>query len=97
MTLPRLYENVILQSHAEIRYIDGRPEGYGGGSPFAMGLNTLVSRNFTDYTRTLRFVGEWREHDVDEYKQGRVPDNSMMLQIAVRAVLDKAKNLEAFA
>lgn len=96
MTLPRLYEDVILRSHSEIRYIDGRPEGYGGGSPFAMGLNTLVSRNFTDYTRTLRLVGEWREHDVDEYKQGRVPDNSMMLQIAVRAVLDKAKSLEAF-
>lgn len=97
MTIPRLYEQVTLRSHAEIRYIDGRPEGYGGGSPFAMGLNTLVSRNFTDYVKTLRIVGDWREHDVEDYKQGRVPDNSMVLQIAVRAALDKMKSLESFA
>ncbi|KAF3010063.1 hypothetical protein E8E13_011565 [Curvularia kusanoi] len=97
MTLPRLYEHVTLRSHAEIRYIDGRPEGFGGGSPFSSGLNTLVSRNFTDYVQLFRVVGEWREHDVDDYKQGRVPDNSMVLQIALRAALDKMKNLRSFA
>jgi hypothetical protein len=41
-------------------------------------------------------VGDWREHDVDDYTKGRVPDNSMMLQIALRAALDKMKNLKAF-
>jgi hypothetical protein len=97
MTLPRLYEQVTLRSHAEIRYIDGRPEGFGGGSPFSSGLHTLVSRNFTDYVQLFRVTGEWREHDVDDYKQGRVPDNSMVLQIAMRAALDKMRNLEAFA
>lgn len=97
MTLPRLYEQVTLRSHAEIRYIDGRPEGFGGGSPFSSGLNTLVSRNFTDYVQHFRVTGEWREHDVDDYKHGRVPDNSMVLQIAMRAALDKMKNLRAFA
>jgi hypothetical protein len=97
MTLPRLYEEVTLRSYSEIRYVEGRPEGYGGGSPFAMGLNTLVSRNFTDYVQAFRVVGEWREHDVDDYKQGRVPDNSVLLQIAMRAALDKMKNLRAFA
>jgi len=98
MTLPRLYEEVTLRSHSEIRYRnDGRPEGYGGGSPFAMGLNTLVSRTFTDYVQMFRVVGDWKEHDVDDYKQGRVPDNSMVLQIALRAALDKMKNLKAFA
>jgi hypothetical protein len=97
MTLPRLYEEVTLRSYSEIRYIDGRPTGYGGGSPFAMGLNTLVSRTFTDYVHTFRVIGDWRELDVDDYKQGRVPDNSMMLQIAMRAALDKMKNLRAFA
>jgi hypothetical protein len=99
MTLPRLYEHVTLHSYAEIRYNceDGRPQGYGNGSPFAMGLNTLVSRTFTDYVQSFRVVGEWREHDDDDYKQGRVPDNSMVLQIAMRAALDKMKNLEAFA
>lgn len=98
MTLPRLYQDVTLRSYAEIRYTEhGRPEGYGGGSPFAMGLNTLVSRTFTDYVQSFRLVGEWREHDEDDYKQGRVPDNSMVLQIAMRAALDKMKNLKAFA
>ncbi|KAF1833404.1 hypothetical protein BDW02DRAFT_570073 [Decorospora gaudefroyi] len=97
MTLPRLYEEVTLHSYAEIRYVDGRPEGYGNGSPFAMGLNTLVSRNFGDYVQKLRVIGDWREQDVDDYKQGRVPDNSMILQIVMRAALDKMKNLTAFA
>lgn len=98
MTLPRLYQNVTLRSYAEIRYNEhGQPEGYGGGSPFAMGLNTLVARTFTDYVQSFRIVGDWREHDEDDYKQGRVPDNSMVLQIAMRAALDKMKNLQAFA
>ncbi|KAH7402939.1 hypothetical protein BKA66DRAFT_404599 [Pyrenochaeta sp. MPI-SDFR-AT-0127] len=97
MTLPRLYEQVTLRSHSEIRYIEGRPEGYGSGSPFAMGLNTLVSRTFSDYVQAFRVIGDWREHDVDDYKQGRVPDNSMVLQIVIRAALDKMKSLRSFA
>lgn len=97
MTLPRLYEHVTLRSYSEIRYVDGRPEGYGNGSPFAMGLNTLVSRNYTDYVQMFRVVGEWREHDVDDYSKGRVPDNSMILQVAMRAALDKMKNIKSFA
>jgi hypothetical protein len=97
MALPRLYEEVTLRSYADIRYVNGRPEGYGNGSPFAMGLNTLVSRTLTDYVQSFRLVGEWREHDVEDYSKGRVPDNSMMLQVALRAALDKMKNLKAFA
>jgi hypothetical protein len=97
MTLPRLYEEVTLRSYSEIRYVEGRPEGYGNGSPFAMGLNTLVSRNFNEYIQKFRVIGDWREHDVDDYKQGRVPDNSMILQVVMRAALDRMKNLNAFA
>lgn len=97
MTLPRLYEQVTLTSHATIRYVNGRPTGYGSGSPFAMGLNTLISRSFTDYVHTFRVIGEWREHDVDDYSKGRVPDNTMVLQVAMRAAMDKMKNLKAFA
>jgi hypothetical protein len=97
MCLPRLYEKVDLRAHSEIRYIEGRPSGYGSGSPFAMGINTLVSRTFSNYVRQFRVTGEWREHDMEQYKEGRVPDNIMVLQIALRAALDKMKNLEAFA
>jgi hypothetical protein len=98
MTLPRLYENVTLRSYSEVRYRgDGRPEGFGNGSPFAMALNTLVSRPFAEYVQSFRVVGDWREHDVEDYGKGRVPDNSMMLMIAMRAALDRMKNLKAFA
>ncbi|KAH8724142.1 hypothetical protein GQ44DRAFT_290204 [Phaeosphaeriaceae sp. PMI808] len=98
MTLPRLYEHVTLHAYPEIRYTDqGRPEGYGSGSPFAMGLNTLVTRTFTNYVHTFRVVGDWRVEGEDDYKHGRVPDNSMLLQIVMRAVLDKMKNLRSFA
>jgi hypothetical protein len=96
MALPQLYENVTLRSHAEMRFNQGRPEGYGSGSPFTMGLNTLVSRTFTNYIQRFRLAGEWHEKD-DDYLQGRVPDSSMVLQIAIRAALDKMKNLQAFA
>lgn len=97
MTLPRLYEHVTLHSYSEIRYVEGRPEGYGGGSPFAMGLNTLVSRNFAEYVQSFKLIGDWREHDIDDYKQGRVQDNSMVLQVVIRAVLEKMKSLRAFS
>ncbi|KAF2710065.1 hypothetical protein K504DRAFT_466495 [Pleomassaria siparia CBS 279.74] len=97
MALPRLYEEVTLRSYADLRYVNGKPEGFGNGSPFAMGLNTLVSKTYTDYTRKFRLVGETREHDTDDYSKGRVPDNSMMLQVAARAAIDKMKNLTAFA
>ncbi|OCL12774.1 hypothetical protein AOQ84DRAFT_333724 [Glonium stellatum] len=96
MTLPKLYENVTLHAYAELRYTNGRPEGYGSGSPFAMGLNALVSRNFTNYVQKFRLIGEWRESDIDDYAKGRVPDNSMMLNIAIRAALDKMEHLKSF-
>lgn len=97
MTLPRLYEHVTLHSYAEMRYVDGRPEGFGSGSPFAMGLNTLVTRTVAEYVQGFRVVGDWREHDVEEYSKGRVPDNAMLLQIAMRAAIDRMKNLRTFA
>lgn len=96
MTLPKLYENVTLHAYAELRYTNGRPEGYGSGSPFSMGLNALVSRNVANYIQRFGLVGEWRESDIDEYSKGRVPDNSMMLNIAIRAALDRMENLKYF-
>jgi hypothetical protein len=96
MTLPKLYENVTLHAYTELRYTNGRPEGYGSGSPFSMGLNALVSRNVANYVQRFGLVGEWRESDIDDYSKGRVPDNSMMLNIAIRAALDRMENLKSF-
>ncbi|EUC34671.1 hypothetical protein COCCADRAFT_3982 [Bipolaris zeicola 26-R-13] len=97
MTMPRLYEHVTLRAYSEIRYVDGRPEGYGSGSPFAMGLNTLVSRNFNNYIRKFRVLGNWREQDTEDYRHGRVPDSSMVLQVAMRAAIDRMTSLDSFA
>ncbi|KAF2103089.1 hypothetical protein NA57DRAFT_33159 [Rhizodiscina lignyota] len=97
MALPRLYESVTLKSYPELRYIDGQVEGYGGGSPFSMGLNGLVTRNVAAYVRKWSVQGEWRERDVEEFSKGRIPDNSMMLNIAIRAAMDRMAILESFS
>lgn len=96
MTLPQLYTDVTLRSYDSIRYSPehGRVEGSGMGSPFVMGLNGLVLRNVSGYVRQLRFVGEWREHDLEEFsKRGRVPDSSIMLNTLVRVVVERSANL----
>lgn len=96
MTLPKLWESVTLRSYAELRYVDGRPEGFGGGSPYATGLASLVAGNNSAYVKSLRLTGEYRECDVDEYSKGRVPNNAMMMNIALRAAIDRLSRLETF-
>lgn len=61
-----------------------------------MALHSLVSRNVASYVKTFRLVGEWREMDVEEFSKGRVPDNTMMLNIAIKAALDKMDKLQSF-
>ncbi|KAF2397915.1 hypothetical protein EJ06DRAFT_532902 [Trichodelitschia bisporula] len=97
MTLPRLYERVTLRSYTEMRYRDGRPEGFGGGSPFAAALDGLASRGYAGYVKRLRLCGEWKEVDVEDFRRGRVPDNTMMLNIVVKAAVEKMVNLRAFS
>ena len=99
MCLPQLYSNMTLYSYDTIRYKgdDGRPEGCGSASPFSMGLNALVTRNVSQLVRRLALQGCWKEHDLKEFSQvGRVPDDAMMLNIAVRAAVDRCAGLESF-
>lgn len=64
------------------------------GSPFVMGLNGLVLRNVAAYVKKLSIVGEWREHDLEEFsKKGRVPDPSIMLNMLVRIALERSAAL----
>ncbi|KAL9095371.1 MAG: hypothetical protein Q9165_002242 [Trypethelium subeluteriae] len=97
MTIPRLYENVNLRSYDHIRYVDGRPEGFGSGSPFAMALNGLVTRSVTDYIKHFRLWGDWREADLQHLAKGRIPDSSLLLNVVVRAAIDKMPMLESFS
>lgn len=99
MCLPQLYSRVSLHSYDHIRFIraDKRPEGWGGASPFSMGLNALVTRNVACYVKTFKVWGKWKDIDLEECsKVGRVPDASMMLNLLVRTAIDKMPVLESF-
>ncbi|KAI9840884.1 MAG: hypothetical protein M1838_003860, partial [Thelocarpon superellum] len=98
MTLPQLHERVTLRSYAEIRYAEDEPEGCGGASPFCMALNGLVTRNVAGLVRSLTLWGDWGPHGLeDAAKVGRIPDCDMMLNITVRAAIDKMEMLESFS
>ncbi|KAL2001541.1 hypothetical protein VTN02DRAFT_1639 [Thermoascus thermophilus] len=98
MTLPQLYKNLTLTSYDRIRYRDEQPVGWGSASPFSMGLNAVITRPHAALVRSMTLRGEWREHDLEEHARvGRVPDSSMMLNIAVRAAVDRMRGLESFS
>lgn len=98
LTLPRLYEAVYLRAHSSIRYINDRPEGFGGGSPFSMALDGLISspNNVAQYVKDLRLSGEWKETDTEDFSRGRVPDNTMMLNVVVKAAILRSESLQHF-
>ncbi|KAK2767035.1 hypothetical protein FQN54_006353 [Arachnomyces sp. PD_36] len=99
MTLPQLYKAVTLTSYEKIRYgRDDRPEGCGSASPFSMGLSALVTRNVAGLIQSLTLKGDWKEEGLQEHAMvGRVPDSSMMLNIAVRAAVDRTNGLQSFS
>jgi hypothetical protein len=97
MALPPLYKEVVLSSYDKIRFRNNRPEGWGSASPFSMGLSALATRTHATLVGSLTLRGEWKEPDFEEHARvGRVPDSSMMLNIAVRAAVDRLTGLESF-
>lgn len=96
MTLPQLYEKVTLHNYAELRYIDGKPEGFGSGSPFTMALSGLATSNSATLVQDFRIAGSWPEPRMEEYSMGKVPDSTMLLGIALRAAVDKMTHLKRF-
>lgn len=70
----------------------------GSASPFSMGLNAVITRPYASLVRSLTLRGDWREIELEEHARvGRVPDSSMMLNIAVRAAIDRMPELERFS
>ncbi|CDM30994.1 hypothetical protein DTO013E5_363 [Penicillium roqueforti] len=97
MALPQLYRSLTLTSYDKIRYRDEQPEGIGSASPFTMGLNAIITRSYATLVRSMTLRGEWKEYELEEHAQvGRVPDASMLLNIAARAAIDRMTNLESF-
>lgn len=98
MALPQLYRSLTLTSYDKIRYRGEQPEGIGSASPFTMGLSAVITRPYATLVRSITLRGDWKETDIEEYAQvGRVPDSSMLLNIAVRAAVDRMTNLESFS
>ncbi|CAI7593393.1 unnamed protein product [Penicillium glandicola] len=97
MALPQLYRSLTLTSYDKIRYRGEQPEGIGSASPFTMGLNAIITRSYATLVRSITLRGEWKEHELEEHARvGRVPDASMLLNIAARAAVDRMTNLESF-
>lgn len=46
--------------------------------------------------KSLKLCGAWKEMDTDDFGRGRVPDNTMVLNIALKAAIIKAANLKEF-
>lgn len=67
MTLPQLYSSVSLHSYPDVRYINGRPEGFGSGSPFIMALNGLVTKSHAAIVQHIRFWGQWNEIGAEDF------------------------------
>ncbi|KAJ5489096.1 hypothetical protein N7539_003986 [Penicillium diatomitis] len=98
MALPQLYRSLTLTSYDKIRYRGELPEGSGSASPFTMGLNAVITRPYATLVQSICLRGEWKESDIEEYAQvGRVPDSSMLLNVAVRAAVDRMQSLESFS
>lgn len=97
MTLPQLYQHVALHSYPEIKYVNGRPEGFGSGSPFMMALNGLATKSYAGVVEDFRLWGDWKEMGVEDFTKGRVPDNSMMLNMLLRVCVDKMAKLQSFS
>ena len=99
MCLPNLYARVALKSYDRIRYSPdtARPEGCGGASPFAMGLNALATRPVARYVREFEVAGTYKEIGSEDHARvGRVPDGAMMLNLLVRTAIDRMPDLETF-
>ena len=97
MTLPQLYRSVNLHAYPTLRYVDGRPEGFGSGSPLLMALNGLVTKSHSGLVQDFRIWGFWREFASGDFELGRVPDNNVMLSILLRVAIDRMAKLQTFS
>lgn len=62
-----------------------------------MALNGLVTKPHANVVQEFRMWGHWNELGVEDFSKGRVPDNSMMLNILLRAATDRMTKLQSFA
>jgi hypothetical protein len=62
-----------------------------------MAMNGLVTKSHANLVQNFRVWGAWNETGADDFAKGRVPDNTMMLNIVLRAAMDKMIKLQSFS
>lgn len=98
MARPALYRNIVLTSYGEPPPDHAEPEDrLWRVSPFCMGLNTLVTTETARLVNSLHFQGHWQQ-DTQGGKSGhgRLPDSAVLLNITIRAAVDRCVNLRSF-
>lgn len=98
MARPALYRNITLTSYNQFPADDSEPEdGLWRASPFCMGLNALVTTETARLVNSLHFQGHWQQHNQENnVRHGRLADSSVLLNIAIRAAVDRCVNLQSF-
>jgi hypothetical protein len=48
------------------------------------------------YVKSLHLLGDWREADTDDFSKGRIPDSTMILNVAIKAAIERMQRLETF-
>ncbi|KAF2493639.1 hypothetical protein BU16DRAFT_592071 [Lophium mytilinum] len=96
MAVPLLYETLVLSTGEESPHNQKLPTG-GRGSAFATGLNSLVRGNLGPMVHSLTLRGVWKEDTIQRHSNDFVMDRLTILNIAVRAALDKTTRLQEFS
>ncbi|OCK82592.1 hypothetical protein K432DRAFT_391110 [Lepidopterella palustris CBS 459.81] len=100
MAIPLLYKDLILTTEDK-RSLNGefqarKPKGSFSGS-LSTGINAIVKGNLGPLVHSLTLQGEWREDVAEDHLGGFMTDSLTMLNIAVRAAIDKTRRLESFS
>jgi hypothetical protein len=54
------------------------------------------SANVAGYVKSLHLLGDWREADTDDFSKGRIPDSTMILNVVIKAAIERMQRLETF-
>jgi hypothetical protein len=97
MAVPVLYKNLILVTGDESNARHAKNPSLCRGSPFTSGLNALVKGSLGPLVHSLTLRGGWEEEDMmQRYPHDFLIDRLTILNIAVRAALDKTTRLQDF-
>lgn len=97
MAIPQLYRRIVLTSYDQIQQLrNDVDDGLWRANPLVMGLTALATRKTAALVEELAIEGIFREYDSDLYRNRRLSDTSVLLNISIRAAIDRCSNLRSF-